>query len=188
MRECEENLSTKQTETQKDSRVQGSDEHSGRKGHHQAQTRQGSQASHGLDQDESGVNRSSGRLSRSEDFTRVYRTGRSVANRYLVLYYFERPSSGPGTPLRAAGVRVGFSVSKRLGSAVDRNRIKRVLREAFQAHRHSLGGDMDLVLIARTPIIELLDAGGFKAVEDKMVEVLRKAALVSSREERRPSS
>jgi hypothetical protein len=47
---------------------------------------------------------------------------------------------------------------------------------------------MDLVLIARTPIIELLDAGGLKAVEDKLTEVLRKASLVSFREERRASS
>ena len=134
------------------------------------------------------MNRSSGRLSRSEDFTRVYRTGRSVANRYLVLYYFERSGSGPGKVDTAAGPRVGFSVSKRLGSAVDRNRIKRVLREAFRLHGHSLEGDMDLVLIARTPIVELLDAGGLKAVEEKMVEVLRKAALISPGEGRRSSS
>lgn len=135
------------------------------------------------------MNRSSGRLSRSDDFRRVYRTGRSVANRYLVLYYFERPDPGPGSAETGIGPRVGFSVSKRLGGAVDRNRIKRVLREAFRAQRHSLEGDMDLVLIARTPIVELLDAGGSKAVEAKVIEVLRKAALISSGAEgRRPSS
>jgi hypothetical protein len=55
-------------------------------------------------------------------------------------------------------------------------------------HGQSLGGNMDLVLIARTPIVELLESGGFKAVEDKMVEVFRKASLVSSGEDRRPSS
>jgi len=133
------------------------------------------------------VDRSSGRLSRSDDFNRVYRAGRSVANRYLVLYYFERSGSSPGRVDLATGPRVGFSVSKRLGGAVDRNRIKRVLREAFRIHRDSLEGDMDIVLIARTPIVELLDAGGAKAVEEKMVEVLRKAALISG-EERRSSS
>jgi ribonuclease P protein component len=133
------------------------------------------------------VDRPRGRLSRSEDFTRVYRTGRSVANRYLVLYYFERPEPGPGEG--TGGPRVGFSVSKRLGTAVDRNRIKRVLREAFHRHGQSLRGNMDLVLIARTPIVELLEAGGLKAVEDKLVEVFRKASLVvTPREERRPTS
>lgn len=132
------------------------------------------------------MNRSRGRLSRSEDFARVYRTGRSVANKYLVLYYFERPSQGAvevsGEP------RVGISVSKRLGHAVGRNRIKRVLREALRANDQSLRGNMDFVLIARTPIVELLETGGFRAVEAKMLEVFRKASLVSSGEERRPSS
>jgi hypothetical protein len=46
---------------------------------------------------------------------------------------------------------------------------------------------MDLVLIARSPIVELLEAGGLRAVEDKMLEVFRKASLVSVKEERRPS-
>ncbi|OFV83223.1 MAG: ribonuclease P protein component [Acidobacteria bacterium RBG_16_64_8] len=132
------------------------------------------------------MNRSRGRLSRSEDFARVYRAGRSVANKYLVLYYFERSSPGvtedPGEP------RVGFSVSRRLGTAVDRNRIKRVLREAVRANGQSFRGNMDFVLIARAPLLELLESEGFPAVEAKMMEVFKKASLVSSREERRPCS
>ncbi len=129
------------------------------------------------------MNRSRGRLSRSEDFARAYRAGRSVANKYLVLYYFERSEAGLAEA--AEGPRVGFSVSKRLGTAVDRNRIKRVLREAFRAHVQSLRGNMDLVLIARSPIVELLETRGLKAVEEKMAEVLRKASLVFNGEERR---
>jgi ribonuclease P protein component len=77
---------------------------------------------------------------------------------------------------------VGFSVSKRLGGAVDRNRIKRVLREAFRAHAQSLKENMDYVLIARTPLVELLEAEGFRAVEAKMMEVFRKAGLVGAQE------
>ena len=132
------------------------------------------------------MDRSRGRLSRSEDFARVYRSGRSVANRYLVLYYFER--SSPESAEATVGPRVGFSVSKRLGTAVDRNRIKRVLREAYSANCRSLGGNVDLVLIARTPVVELLETGGFAAVEAKMLEVFGKASLVVSGEERRSSS
>jgi ribonuclease P protein component len=124
------------------------------------------------------VDRSRGRLSRSEDFARVYRAGRSVANRYLVLYYFERSDSL--LPAGEAWPRVGFSVSKRLGTAVDRNRVKRVLREAFRANDQCFKGNMDFVLIARTPILELLESGGLKAVEAKMLEIFRKASLVSS--------
>lgn len=132
------------------------------------------------------MDRSRGRLSRSDDFARVYRTGRSVANRYLVLYYFDR--SLPGSADALVGSRVGFSVSKRLGTAVERNRIKRVLREAFRANVQSLRGNMDFVLIARAPIVELLETGGFAAVEAKMLEVYRKASLISKAEERRSFS
>jgi ribonuclease P protein component len=124
------------------------------------------------------VNRSTGRLSRSEDFSRVYRAGRSVANKYLVLYCFERAGSD-SSDMKETGPRVGFSVSKRLGNAVDRNRVKRVLREVYRARVEALKGNVDLVLIARAPIVELLEASGFKAVEEKVDEVLRKASLVA---------
>jgi ribonuclease P protein component len=132
------------------------------------------------------VNRSQGRLARSEDFLRAYRGGRSVANKYLVLYYFERP--GAGAVQAVEGPRVGYSVSKRLGAAVDRNRVKRSLREAFRANRQSVGGDLDLVFVARMPAVELLEKDGQRAVEGKMVEVLQKASLLKSEDERRPRS
>jgi ribonuclease P protein component len=128
------------------------------------------------------VDRSRGRLSRSEDFARVYRSGRSVANRYLVLYYFER--SSPESAEAVNGPRVGFSVSKRLGTAVDRNRVKRVLREAYNANLRSLRGNMDFVLIARVPLVELLETEGFSAVEEKVLEVFGKASLLVCTEER----
>jgi len=126
------------------------------------------------------VVRSRGRLSRSEDFARVYRAGRSVANKYLVLYYFERPTVGTTDSLEDA--RIGFSVSKRLGGAVDRNRVKRVLREVCRAHVQSLKENMDYVLIARTPLMGLLETEGFQGVEAKTMEVFRKAGLLSIQE------
>ena len=125
------------------------------------------------------------RLSRSQDFDRVYRSGRSVANRYLVLYCFSRPEEGmPGVAGRES--RVGFSVSKRLGSAVERNRVKRALREAYRVCECQLQSNFDFVLIARGPVTELLDFGG-GAIEEKVLEVFRKASLLASHEERRTS-
>ena len=70
-----------------------------------------------------GPSRHRGRLSRSAEFERVYRQGRSTGNRHLVLYAFENPS--------AQGPRLGLSVSRKVGGAVERNRVKRLLREAF---------------------------------------------------------
>ncbi len=123
------------------------------------------------------------RLSRSQDFDRVYRAGRSVANRYLVLYYF--PQSGVESARAGGPSRVGLSVSKRLGSAVERNRVKRALREACRLNEHSIRSGYDFVVIARAPLPELLDRGGLAAVEDKLMEVFRKASLLSPQEERK---
>jgi ribonuclease P protein component len=122
------------------------------------------------------------RLSRSQDFDRVYRSGRSVANRYLVLYYFPRPEAAA---LRGSvGVnRVGFSVSKRLGPAVDRNRLKRVLREAYRLNEGRVKSGMDLVLIARPPFVELVERGGMGATKEKLTEVFSKASLLMQSEE-----
>ena len=69
------------------------------------------------------------RLSRSGDFQRVYREGSSRANRYLVLYRFPRAEEAAGED----GPRLGVSVGRKVGGAVQRNRVKRVLREAFWA-------------------------------------------------------
>ena len=65
------------------------------------------------------------RLSRSGEFDRVYRDGSSHATRYLVLYSF------PRTDEEDDDVRLGVSVSRKVGGAVERNRVKRALREAF---------------------------------------------------------
>jgi ribonuclease P protein component len=116
------------------------------------------------------------RLSRSQDFDRVYRSGRSVANRYLVLYYFRR--FGPGDETTPS--RIGFSVSKRLGSAVQRNRLKRILREAFRLNEQRISSEYDFVLIAREPLDELVDEKGLAGAEVKMLEVFGKASLLRS--------
>ena len=92
------------------------------------------------------------RLSRSRDFDAVYRQGRSVSSRFLVLYWF--PHEDPAAP------RFGFSVPKAVGGAVERNRIKRQLREVWQGRLERVPAGNDYVLIVRPGLPEAVVANG----------------------------
>jgi ribonuclease P protein component len=104
------------------------------------------------------------RLSRSAEFDRVYREGRSKGNRYLVVYAFPR---GEGEE-----PRLGVSVSRRVGGAVDRNRVKRLLREAFWAQAEELPADHDFVLVARPDAKELADREGEEGIARELRELV----------------
>jgi ribonuclease P protein component len=108
------------------------------------------------------------RLSRSRDFDTVYRHGRSTATRYLVLYSFPRADANGDGP------RLGLAVSRKLGGAVERNRLKRRLRAAFDSVVHGLPSDHDYVLIARPGLGEAADTRGFDWLEERVAEVFRK--------------
>ena len=145
------------------------------------------------------------RLSRSAEFERVYRQGRSKANRFLVLYAFPREDDASGGPAddaapaltdlarrprcRAAtaadGPRLGLSVSKRVGGAVDRTKVKRVLREAFWAEAERLPAGSDYVVVARPDSRELAEREGMHGVRTALAELVD-AMGGSAREESRP--
>jgi len=108
-----------------------------------------------------------GRLSRSAEFERVYRHGRSRANRHLVLHAFPRGAQADG-----AGPRLGLSVSRRVGGAVQRNQVKRLLREAFRARSQDLLADHDYVVVARPEVTGLVEREGLSGIATALDELI----------------
>lgn len=104
------------------------------------------------------------RLRKTADFERVFGSGRSLANRYLVLYYADSTHSD---------LRVGFSVSRRVGGAVCRNRVKRLLRVAVHDLAAPIPAGMDLVVVARKGAAGL----GLRETKTALADLLRRAGL-----------
>lgn len=90
------------------------------------------------------------RLLDSRDFRRIGRIGKRLASRYFVVLWVASEVS-----IREAGQRLGVTVSRRVGNAVVRNRVKRGVREWFRQQRSELEDPLELVVIARHAAAEL---------------------------------
>lgn len=106
------------------------------------------------------------RLTRREDFNKVYRYGKSSANFQFVVY------SLPQTKVQR--FRAGISVSKKVGNAVVRNRIRRVVKEILRHHADRIRPHVDLVVIARKPAAEM----EYKEMEKSLLHALKRASLL----------
>lgn len=109
------------------------------------------------------------RLSRSKDFDTVYRRGRSTSSRYLVLHWFAREDDD-GEP------RLGLAVPRSVGTAVARNRVKRLLREAWRELLPTVPSGNDYVLAARPGVAEPAETRGKEWLVAEIGEVLRKVS------------
>lgn len=105
------------------------------------------------------------RLRSDREIREAYRQGRRRVGRLMVMWL----RSGENASLRLAVVS-----SRKVGNAVARNRARRRLREAFRINRHRLEADLDLVLVARRPIVEA-DAS---EVESELLDLARQAGLL----------
>ncbi|MCZ2259032.1 ribonuclease P protein component [Sporosarcina sp. G11-34] len=81
------------------------------------------------------------RIKKNEEFQKVFKSGKSFANRQFIVYCYRKEEQ--------TEFRIGLSVSKKVGNAVTRNRIKRYVRQAFLEMKDELQNNMDYVIIAR---------------------------------------
>ena len=114
------------------------------------------------------------RLLRHADFERVYKLGRRHFSASMTVFYLSRQAEIPGSKLpSSSGLRVGFTVGWALGGAVQRNRIKRRLREAVRLSRPA-GADADVVINPKKSLLTI----DFESV---LKEVARAFAVVEQK-------
>lgn len=110
------------------------------------------------------------RLTRSTDFKRVRRTGKSYAHPLVVLV---------ANPSEAPRVRVGVTASRTVGGAAQRNRSKRLLREAMRPLLSTLPPGLDLILIARPA----LPSASLAEIQQAITDLLRRAHILPATHE-----
>jgi len=87
------------------------------------------------------------RVKKDREFQKVFHKGKSTANRQFVIYKYNKEDQ--------SHFRVGISVSKKLGNAVTRNRLKRRIRHILMELDDQLAQDVDFIVIARQPIVQM---------------------------------
>jgi ribonuclease P protein component len=170
----ETNISAKQPSTGQDARLQGPDEHESGTSGAQAAQGQGAQAPDAGSLLNEFVDLEGGeletlgnerlrkidRLLARSAFRRVYERGRKIHTRYFTAFVLESDSDR---------VRLGLTATRRVGKAVDRNRCRRVLREAFRKHKNETGrAALDIVINVKRELI----VASYRDVETEVVKLL----------------
>ncbi len=170
----EENVPAEQSQEKEDSRIPRSNEVPGRASRSEAAPEQGSQAHRGL----SGARRQAfprtARLTKRREFQEVYKTGLRVPGTLATI--FVRPGA-------TDEARLGITATRRVGNAVVRNRLRRIVRESFRRHRHRMKA-WDLVV----NVSPRARGRPFRAVDAELARLLRRAEkqLEGAADQRRP--
>ena len=106
------------------------------------------------------------KLKKRWEFQRAYQKGSKYWNRYFVIYVFQTHFND---------LRLGITVSKKAGKSVQRNRIKRLIRESFEQLRPQLKTEYDIVVVGRTPACQLT----CQEAQDGLFRLFRKASILS---------
>ncbi|WP_338752427.1 ribonuclease P protein component [Bacillus sp. FJAT-52991] len=107
------------------------------------------------------------RIKKNSEFQSVFNGGKSFANRQFVVYMYKSEQKAP--------FRIGLSVSKKIGNAVTRNRIKRYIRQSFTELKEQIQPGFDYVVIARKPAAEMTCL----EVKKSMIHVLKRAKALN---------
>lgn len=102
------------------------------------------------------------RVKSDSDFQKVFKQGKSFANRQFIIYYLERP--------KQEHFRIGISVSKKIGNAVVRNKMKRYIRQSFLELEGRVKEDSDFIIIVRKPAVDF----SVLEVKKSLIHILKK--------------
>ena len=99
-------------------------------------------------------------IKKNYDFKKVYNSGKSYANKYLVMYVLNNELEEN---------RLGISVSKKVGNSVIRHRLTRLIRESYRINKEMFNSSLDIVVIARAGAKEK----GFKEIESAFLHLAK---------------
>lgn len=113
------------------------------------------------------------RIKKNREFQLIFKNGRSVANRQFVVYRYKKEGQ--------AKFRIGLSVSKKVGNAVTRNRIKRYIRQSFLELKDDVKNEYDYIIIARNQAATM----DFHETKKSLQHVLRIARVLKGNQNRK---
>ncbi len=109
------------------------------------------------------------RLQRNYEFRRIYEQGRKTEGRLVVLYVVDTARDAAG------GRAVGFVTSRKVGNAVERNRARRLLREAWRLNKHRLKPNFEMVMVARSA----MRGKSLRDVEEYLLAMFKAAGVLT---------